>query len=1024
MKLFTHKEHIKYLLKTLAGILAGTVLIALAQFYLIYSDFEESSKDFLFNVTESLNGRSESLKEVREYNQDINQTLTYNLSYLYSAFAFDTLTESEEAEKYSDFADIILDSEIEELYAAYADGTCVYSFYNEQITDGTYFPSSEYGKSAGDLIKKGTFTAEQLEWMQNEALTNSIASLTVERDGYSVDYQCIIISDDENKGYRLFIVGDDTTLNEALLAHLRKLDSYFDTIVNYDSIRAFAVDKKTGNIIYTSSNISDYAGTGISEHGLNTDLLSSNGEKTRVTLDGKRTVVISREFTSPEIGSFIFVAAPIGIDREMRISIAVTALVMAVMVLCVFRKGIGLRGSGKKAMLKKMAVVSAAGVIIAAAASFYTRTMNDISQAMQQGIRNEEVFKKNSKENSDLAGAVEDYYEHRQMSILNAVKICFERNWDLVFESADPNAVYTYYTKNNDGFRVTVKDSYGNPVRSFAKNYVMRNMITADGDIDIFLINNDGLTVATNTGKWYCGLLSGFDFCAELEYSSELNEVLERRSPYFYLREHVDGRNEVKKTIGIPIDLYTSNDGNGNTVYHASGEFVPGKADIKKEYALLVLSYQDQDTLFVNDDMTSTSTLEGMRASENAMLCVFAEDEKHTVLNKTEDFKNRYVNDISFADEDFQGSNYRFTSLDGTGYFASLIKSEEAGAGSLLTLLEKRDVFYGRTEVTVVATLATLLILLIMTLKMVSLEPEEETGSNYDRDNFTEAARTLIIILAVFILILDLIVRRSGDGSTAFSYALSRRWTKGVHIFSLSYVGYLLLIISVMVYAVKTLVKMIVPLLNSQMETVARLFISILEYAGILGIIFYSMYLFGVQTGTVITSAGIMTIVVGLGANSLIGDIVAGLFIIIEREYKVDDIVTIDNYTGVVKEIGLRTTKLLDSNGNVKTLNNSKINGVLNLTDNYSKTFITTSFSQEIPVAEAEKFIETDLKNYLSVNKKIIDGPWFSGIAEMKNGTYTVSIGIRCRQQDQWAVRKEVFRGLMQLSKDKGIRLS
>lgn len=149
----------------------------------------------------------------------------------------------------------------------------------------------------------------------------------------------------------------------------------------------------------------------------------------------------------------------------------------------------------------------------------------------------------------------------------------------------------------------------------------------------------------------------------------------------------------------------------------------------------------------------------------------------------------------------------------------------------------------------------------------------------------------------------------------------------------------------------------------------------------------------------------------------------AGSYIIIEREYKVDDIVTIDNFTGVVKEIGLRTTKVLDSNGNLKTFNKSKINGVINLTNNYSKTFITTSISQDYDVSFVEEFINGDLRKRMEGNKKIVNDPWFSGITDIKGGNYTISIGVRCRQQDQWTVRKDVYANLMEVAKEKGVKL-
>ena len=65
---------------------------------------------------------------------------------------------------------------------------------------------------------------------------------------------------------------------------------------------------------------------------------------------------------------------------------------------------------------------------------------------------------------------------------------------------------------------------------------------------------------------------------------------------------------------------------------------------------------------------------------------------------------------------------------------------------------------------------------------------------------------------------------------------------------------------------------------------------------------------FGVDTTTLLASAGVIVLIVGLGAQSLIEDVIAGLSIVFENEYEVEDIVIIDNFRGEIIEIGLRTT--------------------------------------------------------------------------------------------------------------------
>ena len=85
--------------------------------------------------------------------------------------------------------------------------------------------------------------------------------------------------------------------------------------------------------------------------------------------------------------------------------------------------------------------------------------------------------------------------------------------------------------------------------------------------------------------------------------------------------------------------------------------------------------------------------------------------------------------------------------------------------------------------------------------------------------------------------------------------------------------------------------------------------------------IFGTLTVLGTDTNAMLASAGIVSLVIGLGARPLISDILAGLFIIFEGDFRVGDIITEkSNYRGRVQEIGIRSTKLLDDGQNVKIM--------------------------------------------------------------------------------------------------------
>ena len=120
---------------------------------------------------------------------------------------------------------------------------------------------------------------------------------------------------------------------------------------------------------------------------------------------------------------------------------------------------------------------------------------------------------------------------------------------------------------------------------------------------------------------------------------------------------------------------------------------------------------------------------------------------------------------------------------------------------------------------------------------------------------------------------------------------------------------------------------------NNKTRTICRLIGSTIKYACCLAWLFIALTLWGVDTQTLLISAGIIALIIGLGAQSLISDIIAGINIVFEGEYRVGDVVYIDGFRGTIEEIGLTLTKLIDASGNRKCINNSKISTVINLSD-------------------------------------------------------------------------------------------
>lgn len=105
---------------------------------------------------------------------------------------------------------------------------------------------------------------------------------------------------------------------------------------------------------------------------------------------------------------------------------------------------------------------------------------------------------------------------------------------------------------------------------------------------------------------------------------------------------------------------------------------------------------------------------------------------------------------------------------------------------------------------------------------------------------------------------------------------------------------------------------------------------SLITYAAVLISIYYILAMFGVDTRTILASAGILGIVIGIGAKDTIADILAGIFLIFEDVIHVGDYIVMGDKSGIVMDIGVRMTRIQED-GTIHMVNNSDMKGAKNL---------------------------------------------------------------------------------------------
>ena len=211
---------------------------------------------------------------------------------------------------------------------------------------------------------------------------------------------------------------------------------------------------------------------------------------------------------------------------------------------------------------------------------------------------------------------------------------------------------------------------------------------------------------------------------------------------------------------------------------------------------------------------------------------------------------------------------------------------------------------------------------------------------------------------------------------------------------------------------------------SNRAKTVITLMDGLVKYGSAITLIFLVLQACGVNTAAIWESVGIITLIVGLGAQSLIADIIAGVFIIFEDEYSVGEIVTIDDFRGTVTEIGIRATKLTDAAGNIKIINNSDIKNVVNLSRELSLAVVDCEFPYDVPLEFIEKLLKDNLDNFKAKIPAIVEGPYYKGVSGYESSNVAVKVVARCHEEDRYQVQRDLLREYRQLFVANGVDLS
>ena len=165
----------------------------------------------------------------------------------------------------------------------------------------------------------------------------------------------------------------------------------------------------------------------------------------------------------------------------------------------------------------------------------------------------------------------------------------------------------------------------------------------------------------------------------------------------------------------------------------------------------------------------------------------------------------------------------------------------------------------------------------------------------------------------------------------------------------------------------------------------------------------------GVDIAPIIASAGIIGIALGFGAQSLVKDFLAGIFVFIEDQYGVGDVVDVGDASGTVEAVTLRMTRLRDVNGTVWYVPNGEILRVGNKSQNWSRAVVDVVVGPRedlVHVQQVLRDIAHDLWEDDEYNRLIIEQPEVTGVETLDPTAITIRVMVKTAPLEQWGVAR------------------
>lgn len=202
--------------------------------------------------------------------------------------------------------------------------------------------------------------------------------------------------------------------------------------------------------------------------------------------------------------------------------------------------------------------------------------------------------------------------------------------------------------------------------------------------------------------------------------------------------------------------------------------------------------------------------------------------------------------------------------------------------------------------------------------------------------------------------------------------------------------------------------------LSKRSQTISALVNSLFRYTMVFFYVYSILTILGIPVGTLIASAGIFSLAIGLGAQGFMSDLVNGFFILSEGQYDVGDNVEIGTETGTVTQLGLRTTQIVTTDGTLIFIPNRQISIVRNLTHGGIGLNLDMNLDADTDLKQLTSLLDQADEKLTDLHNKLVSGPSLIGVVSQQGQTITYRVHFQVKPGFEGKIRQAYWQTYLQ----------